>query len=74
MLKNSYHSVLRKALLTQVRQFAGPAGKTSYLKKSEVPVERFMNRSEWMGNKFKNESIGAYDWIPEIMTKIDPAP
>lgn len=33
-----------------------------------------MNRSEWMGNKFKNQNVGAYDWVPEIVTSITPAP
>ena len=33
-----------------------------------------MNRSEWMGNKFKDSNTGSYDWIPEIITSIDPAP
>lgn len=33
-----------------------------------------MNRSEWMANKFKNNNLGTYDWVPEIMTSIDPAP
>ena len=42
--------------------------------KNEVPKERFMNRSEWMANKFKNQNVGTYDWVPEIMTSIDPAP
>jgi hypothetical protein len=33
-----------------------------------------MTRSEWMANKFKNQNLGAYDWVPEVMTTIDPAP
>lgn len=33
-----------------------------------------MNRSEWMGNQFKNESVEAYDWVPEVFSTIDPAP
>jgi hypothetical protein len=33
-----------------------------------------MNRSEWMANKFKNQNLGSYDWVPEIMTSIDPTP
>ena len=33
-----------------------------------------MNRSEWMANRYKNEDHSAYDWVPEIMTSIDPAP
>ena len=39
-----------------------------------MPKDRYMNRSEWMGNKFKNQNLGSYDWIPEIITSIDPAP
>tara|TARA_B110000285_G_C14927471_1_gene515719 strand:+ start:179 stop:373 length:195 start_codon:yes stop_codon:yes gene_type:complete len=27
-----------------------------------------------MANKNKNENLGTYDWIPEIMTHIDPTP
>lgn len=33
-----------------------------------------MNRSEWMANRYKNESHHTYDWVPEIMTTIDPSP
>ena len=33
-----------------------------------------MNRSEWMGNKWKNQNVGSYDWLPEVITRINPAP
>ena len=33
-----------------------------------------MNRSEWMANRYKDHSEDTYDWVPEIMTTIDPAP
>lgn len=32
-----------------------------------------MNRSEWMANKYKNDST-SYHWVPEVMATIDPAP
>ena len=32
-----------------------------------------MNRSEWMANRVKNDAT-AYEWVPEVMTSIDPAP
>ena len=35
------------------RNFAARAN-TGTLSKNEIPKERFMNRSEWMANKFKN--------------------
>lgn len=44
------------------------------LARREVPKERYMNRSEWMANRFKNHNLNAYDWVPEIVTSIDPAP
>jgi hypothetical protein len=27
-----------------------------------------------MANKFKNQNLGTYDWVPEIISQIDPAP
>jgi len=33
-----------------------------------------MNRLEWMANRYKTESVGAYDWVPEVMTTIEPGP
>lgn len=33
-----------------------------------------MNRAEWMANKFKDNNLGTYDWVPEIFTTITPAP
>jgi hypothetical protein len=33
-----------------------------------------MNRAEWMANKFKDNNLGTYDWVPEIFTTISPAP
>jgi len=44
------------------------------LKKSEVPKERYLNRLEWMGNRYKSGDNGHYDWVPEVMITIDPAP
>ena len=52
----------------------GSTGSSGTLMKNEVPKERFMNRSEWMANKFKDKNLNTYDWIPEIMTSIDPSP
>ena len=43
------------------------------MRRAQVPKERFMNRSEWMANKFKDDPM-AYSWVPEVMTTIDPAP
>jgi hypothetical protein len=55
------------------RNFAARAN-TGTLSKNEIPKERFMNRSEWMANKFKNQNTGTYDWVPEVMTSINPTP
>ena len=33
-----------------------------------------MNRSEWMANRFKDGNIDTYDWVPEVMPSISPAP
>ena len=33
-----------------------------------------MNRSEWMANKFKDGNMNTYDWVPEVMPTINPAP
>ena len=51
----------------------GPGAGVGSLSKAQVPKERFMNRSEWMANKFKNDPM-AYSWVPEVMSTIDPAP
>ena len=55
------------------RHFAARATQGS-LTKNQIPKERFMNRAEWMANKYKDNSDDTYDWVPEIMTTIDPAP
>lgn len=47
---------------------------TGSLSRREVPQEKFMNRAEWMANKFKNQNEGSYDWVPDVMSTISPAP
>jgi hypothetical protein len=42
--------------------------------RSQIPKERYMNRAEWMGNKYKDNNLGTYDWVPEIFTTITPSP
>ena len=54
--------------------FARTASSAGSLKKSQIPTDRFMNRSQWMANKFKDGGHNTYDWIPEVMVSIDPAP
>lgn len=44
------------------------------LTKKQLPKEKYMNRIEWMGHRMKNEYHDTYDWVPEVMTSIDPAP
>ena len=44
------------------------------LTRKQVPKERYMNRSEWMAHRYKNESESTYDWVPEIFTTLDPSP
>jgi len=44
------------------------------LTKNDIPTERYLNRSEWMNNQFKDSNSESLDWIPEIITHIDPAP
>ena len=64
----------RLTLLSQQSlRFFAPSGSVGTLSRAQVPKERFMNRSEWMANKFKNDPM-AYTWVPEVMTTIDPAP
>jgi hypothetical protein len=45
-----------------------------HLKRSQVPKERYLNRSEWMAHRYKNETVDTYEWVPEIMTDIVPGP
>jgi len=50
-------------------------GRTSdSIPRSQIPKERYMNRAEWMGNKYKDNNLGTYDWVPEIFTTITPSP
>lgn len=74
MLNTKLTNGLTTLNLRMFARISTPKATHTYLRKSEVPRERYMNRTEWMGNTFKNENIGAYDWVPEIITSIDPAP
>ena len=65
---------VKSAIQSASRRCFASRGSTGTLSKNEIPKERFMNRSEWMANKFKNQNLGTYDWVPEIMTSIDPSP
>ena len=58
----------------QTKSFARQAASQGTLKRSEVPAARYLNRSEWMANQFKDNNTNAYDWQPEVFPTIDPAP
>ncbi len=57
-----------------MRAFARVRPNIATLKKSEIPKERYLNRSEWMANRYKDSTTASYDWVPEVMPSIDPAP
>ena len=60
-------------LLLNQQKFNFARSSVGTLSRAQVPKERFMNRSEWMANKFKNQNQGSYDWVPDVMSTITPA-
>ena len=57
----------------QTQAFASPSGMGT-LKKSQVPRQPHLSRVDWMHNQSKTPNTEAYDWKPELLTRIDPAP